>query len=88
MTTEKEVRTQIVNAFLKSLKVEKTFDAMGEDHQKNLPVHLEDFSVSFTIPYNTCLNSVRDKDYMVTFASSDFRIRTIQNMRNESTKET
>jgi len=76
MTDEKEVRDNIVNAFLKTLKVTKTFDAVsGAKGSTSCPeIRLEDFTISFSIPYSTCVNSTSDKDHAKV--TCDFRLRT------------
>jgi hypothetical protein len=83
MTTEKEIKEALVKEFLRTLNVKKVFDAMGQDHShcenhtKCIPVHLEDFDISFKLPYNFGHYGITsNSDNNFAFAGG-FRIRTL-----------
>ena len=88
MTTEKEVKKTILETISKTIKVKKTFNSMGHDHTKNVPVKLEDFDISFEIPFDfgaTGFVSAYHRKRKNNKFEGDIRIRTLSGKQRKET---
>ncbi len=83
---EADVRKAIIKSIKETLIVSKTFDALGTDHEKCAKgicahVKLEDFTISFKIPYDLGERGLRG--FSDGIFSGSFRLRKPSKKKNK-----